>query len=174
MSTARPEESRGSDCGTGRGLAYMAAQRLLQHGPVTPVKSVIAPPSPRMGGASLVDMLDTNDLSLRRARLDIPFYAEEEAGSRNGALAESLGFLPDLTQIVECLQVGFEGSGPLTATAIDAVIADILNEVTAFDVSLDQIGKFATDFDKLQYLIEGSEEQYAQSAQSAPFLHPST
>ena len=62
----------------------------------------------------MVDMLDTNDLSLRRrARLDIPFYAEEEAGSRSGALAESLGFLPDLTQIVECLQVGFEGSGPL-------------------------------------------------------------
>jgi hypothetical protein len=27
---------------------------------------------------------------------------------------------------------------------------DALNEVTAFDVSLDQIGKFATDFDKLQ------------------------
>ena len=52
----------------------------------------------------MVDMLDTNDLSLRRARLDIPFYAEEEAGSRNGALAESLGFLPDLTQIVECLR----------------------------------------------------------------------
>ena len=74
VSTARPEESRGSDCGTGRGLAYMAAQRLLQHGPVTPVKSVIAPPSPRMGGASLVDMLDTNDLSLRRARLDIHLH----------------------------------------------------------------------------------------------------
>ena len=66
----------------------------------------------------MVDMLDTNDLSLRRARLDIPFYAEEEAGSRNGALAESLGFLPDLTQIVECLQVGFEGSGPLTAAPV--------------------------------------------------------
>jgi hypothetical protein len=63
-----------------------------------------------MGGASLVDMLDTNDLSLRRARLDIPFYAEEEAGSRNGALAESLGFLPDLTQIVECLQVGLRNA----------------------------------------------------------------
>ena len=123
VSTARPEESRGSDCGTGRGLAYMAAQRLLQHGPVTPVKSVTAPPSPRMGGASLVDMLDTNDLSLRRARLDIPFYAEEEAGSRNGALAESLGFLPDLTQIVECLQVGFEGSGPLTATSTIVIAA---------------------------------------------------
>ena len=55
----------------------------------------------------MVDMLDTNDLSLRRARLDIPFYAEEEAGSRNGALAESLGFLPDLTQIVDLEKVRY-------------------------------------------------------------------
>eukprot|EP01043_Picozoa_sp_COSAG02_P096554 COSAG02_NODE_32835_length_509_cov_2.646341_1_plen_54_part_00 len=48
-----------------------------------------------------------DDLTLRRAQPDVPFYAEPDAGERDGPLPTSLGFLTDLAQIAEAAQMGF-------------------------------------------------------------------
>ena len=105
----------------------MAAQQ--DHSPVTvhhhaviPAPSTPVLPVHENAGLPIVN----TDLTLRRASLGTPFYAEADAGLRDGPLEEPKGLLQDLSQIWEALEIGFEGIDPLQPGVVTLVLDHVL------------------------------------------------
>ena len=128
----------------------MAAQRNGHPVPTSaaPASSLLAPATPvtsQPGDASLADadymIYDPSDPSLRRAQPDLPFFTEADAGAREGPLEHSLGFLVDLTQCIEALQIGFDGTGLPT----DAMTVTLAREGERVSVRIDMAGKVVVD-----------------------------
>ena len=145
----------------------MAAQRAGPPVPpsATPASSLLAPATPltsQPGDASQADaadmIYDPSDPSLRRAQPDLPFFTEADAGARDGPLEHSLGFLIDLSQCVEALQIGFDGSAPLSEHGMDTLLEYLFSNIVAKELDMRSLARGATDFSYLVDLCELVEE----------------
>eukprot|EP01043_Picozoa_sp_COSAG02_P077501 COSAG02_NODE_16990_length_1037_cov_57.933902_1_plen_233_part_00 len=150
---------------------YMAAQQDPSPVPGQQEHAVIpAPASPALPVNQSAELPAVyTDLSLRRASLGTPFYAEADAGLRDGPLEESKGLLPDLVQIWEALEIGFEGIDPLQPAAVTMVMDRILRAVASEEWGHDEIGRLATSFQRIQFVVE---ELAADNPQRLPSRDP--
>ena len=76
--------------------------------------------------AAAQDLINMTDPANRRVRPELPFFTETEAGEQGGPLTTSLGPIPDLSQIAEAAQIGFDECAPLSETGIDLLLDHIL------------------------------------------------
>ena len=143
-------------------------------GPSTASYEGSIPASPKLSKATPI--INRFDLSFRRADPDLLFFAEPDAEERDGPLPEPRGLLTDIAQIFEAMDCGFADQAPLSAQAMDHVMADIINRIVAdggdqFDILINNV----TDFEQLAFTIATAAETYEEELErldSAPTAGP--
>ena len=95
------------------------------------------------------DLINMTDPANRHVRPDLPFFTETEAGEQGGPLPTSLGPIPDLSQIAEAAQIGFDECAPLSKTGIDLLLDHILQRIITDKEPPTFIACLATDFPSL-------------------------
>ena len=68
------------------------------------------------------------------------------------------GFLPDLAQVWEALEIGFDGQDPLQPAAITLVMQRILHNLANKTWGMQEIERMATSFDRIQFVVQETEE----------------
>ena len=94
-------------------------------------------------------VVNTDDLSFRRAAPNVPFFAELGV-DRDGPLESARGLLHDVAQIFEALNHGFKGQPPLGINDITAVVTAIILPIAApgdANNIFDPIIQAVTDFE---------------------------
>ena len=116
--------------------------------------AIPAPATPVLPVSGAESAYVSHDLALRRSALDIPFYAEADVGLRDGPLEVPRGLLPDLAQIQEALEIGFDGLDPLQPAAITLIMKHILHNLATKTWGAQEIERLATSFDRIQFVVQ--------------------